>query len=94
MISMTKKCRRLAKSHLIGRLEDDKASNLKSAINNSVACLDFLTEVLENRMSELDKLIMSDSVYELPAYSEALAGLIASKKEVRNLITLISETEE
>lgn len=89
-----KKCRRLAKNHLIDRLDDDKASNLKSAINNSVACLDFLEEVLYMRIVELDKLMMSDSIYELPAYSQMLAGLIASKKEVTNLINLISETEE
>lgn len=91
---MTKICRRLSKHALVDKRSEDEAKFLRSAINSSKECLDFLIEVLDKRLNDLDVELEKDTIYSSSAYAYKVSGILESRKEIRNIIKLISETEE
>ncbi len=88
------KCRRLSKNTLIDQMDERVAGILRASINSSNKAFDFLADVLDKKLSDLDKELESKTMFESPAFSYKVASILGAKKEIHNLKILISETEE
>ena len=89
-----KTCRRLCKHRMLDLLQEAEATEKRSVINTAAEAFEILKEALELRIQELDKELEGKALFDSPAYTYKVADLIGSKRELRNVISLISETEE